>query len=284
MPDVLPSTIVLGPVRLVVRDLQRSCDFYEHVLGMRVAQQERNHAVLSFGLDEPIIELESRPESPLMGRRCGLYHVALLYPDRPALAEAVARIMQRRTAVQGVADHHTHEAVYLADPDGNGLELACDWPASMWPALESIDAVRPDPLDIDDLMAQRPAGAVSLRADPGVRVGHLHLHVADIAVAEEFYCNVIGLHRVMGIDSASFLAAGSYHHHLAVNTWNGTGVADVDPDAVGLASWSIYVPDSASFSAFMNRLLVNEIEPESASADRCVVLDPFGNRLEVMVR
>ena len=284
MGNSLPHDIRLGPVRLIVRDLQRSCDFYQRVIGLRVVHSDGVMASLACGDDTPIIHLEEHPDAAPMSRRCGLYHVALLYPDRPSLAAAIGRIVHHEAPVQGASDHHTHEAIYLADPDGNGLELACDWPREAWPNLDSVDAVRPDPLDVADLMAQRRSDDVATFAEAGICVGHLHLHVADIALAEHFYRDVVGLSRVVGIDSASFLAAGDYHHHLAVNTWKGAGIPPVDPDAVGLASWSVELPDIGALNEFTLRCEHEGVEIASPSPDVRTVTDPFGHRLEIFVR
>ena len=137
------------------------------------------------------------------------------------------RMIQSRTAVQGASDHHTHEAFYLPDPDGNGLELAADRPRDQWPDLQdAYDLTKgaPQPLDVADLMSLVDGQPVVARAEPGVRVGHLHLHVGDVDEGLAFYRDVIGFDEIANMGTAAFVSAGGYHHHLGFNTWRGQGV------------------------------------------------------------
>jgi catechol 2,3-dioxygenase len=149
-----------------------------------------------------------------------------------------------RTPVEGMSDHGTHEAIYLPDPDGNGLELAADRPREAWPDVRGY-AAGPQPLDAQDLYAQ--IGEPSRHA-ADVRTGHLHLHVADVAAAREFYRDEVGFDVMMEMPTAVFLSHGGYHHHVAANVWRGPGVPPAPDDAVGLRHWTIVLEDGDDFA------------------------------------
>lgn len=225
----------LGATHLTVSDLDRSIAFYQDVIGLRVHRREDGTAALGAGEDDVLVLVE-RPGARPPGRHAGLYHVALLFPSRAELAQALARIVRTRTPVEGVSDHGTHEAIYLPDPDGNGLELAADRPREEWPDLGSYGG-GPRPLDVEDLYAL--AGEPRRRAGDGLRVGHMHLHVGDVEAARRFYRDVIGLDVMTEMPSAVFLSHGGYHHHVAANVWRGRGVPPAPEDAVGLRHWTI---------------------------------------------
>ena len=194
---------------------------------------------------EDVLVLTEQPGARPPGRHAGLYHVALLYPSREELAQALHRVVATQTPVEGMSDHGTHEAIYLPDPDGNGLELAADRPRSAWPELTAY-GIGPQPLDVRDLYAQ--AGEPRRQAE-GVRTGHVHLHVADVDAAREFYRDVVGFDVMTELPTAVFLAHDGYHHHVAVNVWRGRGVPPAPEDAVGLRHWTIVLEDGDDFAA-----------------------------------
>jgi catechol 2,3-dioxygenase len=224
----------LGATHLTVTDLDRSIAFYQDAVGLEVRRRDDGEVALGAGADDVLV-LHEQPGARPPGRHAGLYHVALLYPTREELAQALHRIVATRTPVEGMSDHGTHEAIYLPDPDGNGLELAADRPREVWPDLGGY-AGGPAPLDVQDLYAQ--AREPRRRAE-GVRTGHLHLHVADVDAARAFYRDVIGLDVMTEMPSAVFLSHGGYHHHVAANVWRGRGVPPAPADAVGLRHWTI---------------------------------------------
>jgi catechol 2,3-dioxygenase len=284
---LLPDELALGAVHLRVRDLARSRTFYEHVLGLRAAPASAPGAlVLGSGDGAPVVVLEERPDAEPHGRTAGLYHVALRYPQREQLARAIHRIASLQVPIDGASDHGTHEALYLPDPDGNGLELAVDRPADAWPDLADIEAIAPRPLDVEDLLAtivDEDASELSAPAH-GVRVGHVHLHVGDIEQALRFYVDALGFELVTLIDSAAFASAGGYHHHLAVNTWRGRGAPAPGDDRLGLASWSIELPDRGDVDALAARLAgAGHAHERVEAGDGLRTRDPWGIALDVRV-
>lgn len=255
---LLPATTRLGPATLIVTDLSRSIEFYAAVVGLDVQWRgelstgEQGAALGSEGV-EPVLILISRPQAQRAGRTAGLYHVALRYPERAALAHVVRRIAEQRVPIQGLSDHGTHEAIYLPDPDGNGLELEADRPKAQWPTTaEEFSRGGPAPLNVDDLLATTEGQATQSRSE-GVDMGHLHLHVRSTDEAEAFYRDVLGFALVAALPSAVFMSAGGYHHHLGANTWNGPGAPPAAADSVGLAAWTVVVPDGVALDQFRDR-------------------------------
>jgi catechol 2,3-dioxygenase len=250
----LPATIRLGPVELTVASLDRAVPWYESALGLRVHRREDGEAELGDGA-ETVVVLHEDPQARPAGRHAGLYHYALLYPSREELAWAVRRLAAARTPIQGMSDHGTHEAIYLPDPDGNGIELATDRPRDRWPDLrEELSRGGPRPLDVDSLLAVVPDQAPPVRVADGLRVGHLHLHVGDIDEALAFYRDAIGFAEQMNMGSAAFLSAGGYHHHLGVNVWRGIGVGPPPEHTAGLERWTIELPGEDDVAAVRGRL------------------------------
>jgi catechol 2,3-dioxygenase len=237
----LAATTRLGATHLTVSDLDRSVGFYQDAIGLRVHEQAGESARLGAG-DEDVLVLHEQAGARPAGRHAGLYHVALLYPSREELAFAVGRLIRTRTPVEGMSDHATHEAIYLPDPDGNGLELAADRPRDEWPAGLGYSG-GPQPLDVEALYSPARGREPRRHAGPGLRTGHLHLHVADLAAAREFYRDVLGFDVQFELPTALFLSAGGYHHHVGVNIWRGAGVPPVPTDAVGMRHWTVAVSD-----------------------------------------
>src|SRR3954464_231516 len=188
----LPATLRLGAVDLTVADVDRSVAWYQRALGLRVRRHEATTAELGDG-SETLVVLHEDPQARPAARHAGLYHYALLYPTREELARAALRLARTRTPIQGASDHGTHEAIYLPDPDGNGIELAADRPREQWPTpQEEFAGGGPRPLDFDSLLGTVAGEEPSAQVRPGLRVGHVHLHVSDVNAGLAFYRDVIG--------------------------------------------------------------------------------------------
>lgn len=269
----LPDTLRLGAVHLTVAALDRAVAWYQHSLGLRVHAHEIAVAELGDG-NETVVVLHEDPQARPPGRHAGLYHYALLYPTREELARAAVRLAQTRTPIQGASDHGTHEAIYLPDADGNGIELAWDRDRQQWPAGLGY-AGGPAPLDFDGLLATVAGEAPVTVVAAGLRMGHLHLHVGDIERALAFYRDVLGFAVQANLGSAAFVSAGGYHHHLGFNVWNGRGVAAAPPPAVGLRRWTIQLPTDADVTGLRGR-----VEAAGHSAEHLdggfEVRDPWG--------
>lgn len=274
----LPASLRLGPVYLVVTDLERSVRFYVESLGLRPHGREKGVATLGAGAEDLVV-LHEELAAATPGRHAGLYHFALLHPSREELARAARRLAATRTPIQGASDHGFSEAIYLPDPDGNGIELYADCPRELWPdPQDAMPAGGPLPLDLQGLLELAEEAPDS--ADPGLVVGHLHLHVGALEEALRFYGEVIGFEPTMLIPSAAFLSAGGYHHHLGLNLWRGQGAGPAPADAVGLRCWTLLLPDDAEVERVRARVEAAGIEREDFPGG-FLVADPWRIPLRV---
>ena len=270
----LPATLRLGPVHLTVPDVGRSIAWYERALGLVPHHHVRTEAELGDG-SEPVVVVHEDPAARPAGRHAGLYHYALLYSDRKALAQAAMRLAATQTPIQGASDHGTHEAIYLADIAGNGIELAADRPRERWP--RDLGYQRgPAPLDFDSLLAtaagEQPAPTVS----EGLRIGHVHLHVGDIDEGLAFYRDVLGFEEQANLESAAFVSAGGYHHHLGFNVWRGRGVGPAPAHTVGLRHWTVLLPTEAEVAAVRARAAAAGVSTENVDGG-FLTRDPWQN-------
>jgi catechol 2,3-dioxygenase len=246
----LPDATRLGGVRLQVADLERSLAFYQTVLGLAVRDQTATTATLTpQGAAESLVELvEKKGARPSgMDRRLGLFHFAILLPTRAYLA-AFVRHANGLGVQLGAGDHVVSEAFYLHDPDGLGIEVYADRPRAGWRAVNRQLVMGTDPVDIANLLA---SSAASWNGTPAETVmGHVHLHVGEIARASAFYSEALGFDRIVwNYPGALFLAAGGYHHHLGTNTWAGSGARNPSDDDARLLEWTIVVPSAADVAA-----------------------------------
>jgi catechol 2,3-dioxygenase len=261
---VLPATLRLGAAHLTVTDLDRSVGFYQDALGLRQHRREDGVAALGAGGEELLV-LHEDPRARPAGRHAGLYHFALLFSTREELARAVARLAVTRTPISGASDHGVSEAIYLPDPDGNGIELYADRPRDAWPPPSGPDervGMFTRALDVHDLLATIDGEEPARQAGEGLRMGHMHLHVGDLAAARAFYADQLGFEVMTAYPGALFLAAGGYHHHLGVNTWRGEGVGPAPAGTVGLREWTILL-EPADLAAVRSRLGTDVVEDPS---------------------
>lgn len=277
---VLPEGLTLGAAHLKVVDLDRAITYYSDVIGFQLRERDGDTAYLGAGADDLIV-LHERPEGRRVSRHSGLYHVAILYPSQLELARVAQRILESRTPIEGASDHGTHEAIYLPDPDGNGLELAWDRAPSEWPNLADITAIAPQPLDMGGLFNLVSGRKAEPDADAGTVVGHVHLHVADIGESTAFYRDLLGFDLITEIDTAAFVSAGGYHHHLAYNTWQGRGAPPAPEDALGLVHWTIQLPNEADVAAARERLTAGGVETAGVDGG-FQASDPSGNAVRVI--
>ena len=271
-PPRLPATLRLGAVHLTVSDLEGSVAFYRDAIGLRLHRREKAVAAMGTG-GEDLVVLYEEPGARRAGRHAGLYHYALLYPSRVELARAAFRLAATRTPIQGASDHGTHEAIYLPDPDGNGIELAADRPRERWPKpLEYAGG--PHPLDLDGLLALVAGEDPRREAGPGLVVGHIHLHVGDLDRGLAFYRDVLGFDLITFMPgAAAFVSAGGYHHHLGFNVWRGEGVGPAPAERVGLRHWTVVLDDPADLDAVRRRVRAAEVEEHEGGS--FVVRDPW---------
>lgn len=241
----------LGPVGLAVRDLSRSLAFHTGALGLEAIEREPGRAVVGAG-GRPLLELVERPGAASRDpAEAGLFHVALLQPDRAALGHALRRLLDSGARLTGAADHVVSEAVYLDDPDGHGIEIYADRPRETWlqGGVLRLDNL---PLDADGILAaaDRDPGASTRTAE--AVIGHIHLETHDLPAARAFYLDRLGLDLTVDAGRALFMAADGYHHHLAANTWGRrTRPLRDDPGRVGLLYYTLTLPDPTGLAAVL---------------------------------
>lgn len=285
-PRSMPPTTRMGPVRLVVADLERSVDFYRRAIGLanldRVPAGDGAGASATMGAGgRAIVVLEEEPGAKPSRGYSGLYHVAIRVPERVDLARWLAHAARTRVPLTGASDHRVSEAIYLHDPDGHGIEVYRDRPREQWEGRVQ-EAMALLPLEADDLLGELgDAGRAAFDGlPPGTDVGHVHLRVADVSAAVGFYRDVLGfeLMAAMG-DRAAFLAAGGYHHHVGVNSWGSVGAPQAPPGTAMLRHATIRFPDAASRDAAVARVSSAGGAVEPAERGGALVRDPSGNGL-----
>jgi catechol 2,3-dioxygenase len=270
----------VGGVRLQVADLQRSVHYYRDVVGLQLMASSPDAASLGVpASSEALVTLHAVPGTRPVPRRgtFGLYHFAMLLPDRAALGRFVAHLAARRIYA-GMADHRVSEAIYLTDPDGLGIEVYADRPRHAWQYVDRQLVMATDPLDVEDLIAAG-AGRPWDGVPAGTTMGHVHLHVGDLDDAAAFY------HRALGLDitasnypGALFLSAGGYHHHLGTNVWS-QGPAPA-ADQAQLVEWTIVLPSRADAEATGRQLRDAGYAAAADGAD-WTASDPWGTRVRI---
>lgn len=234
----------LGYVHLTIADMGRSVSFYQHALGFQIHHQEADTTYLGTG-GEHLLALTEVAGAKHVPRRTGLYHFAILTPSRKALGRSLKNLLETDTPLQGGADHLVSEALYLSDPDGNGIEIYRDRPRSEWQYEDGKLKMGTDPLDYRGILNETDNDAGEWKGlEPSTRLGHMHLHVADLNAATDFYQIVLGFDFLINyMGSASFLSVGGYHHHIGLNVWNGIGIPPPPPDSVGLRYFTVELVD-----------------------------------------
>ena len=251
----LPAGARLGAIRLRVGDVERLRKFYETTIGLRALGAE--DGVTTLGANgSALVELVSDPEAlPRPSRSTGLFHLALLVPTRAHLAQTLRRVVGSGWRLSGASDHLVSEALYLSDPEGNGIELYRDRPRQEWSFVDGTLQMDTLPLDLESLLAEPGGEDGGPEMPAGTTLGHVHLQVADLAAAEAFWVDALGLDvTVRGYPGALFTSAGGYHHHVGLNTWAGVGAPSPPPGARGLVRFEIVLPDATAVDAAAERL------------------------------
>ena len=280
--EIDPS-LRIAAVHLAVSELERSTDFYTRALGLIALSQDAQSATLGVVDGRPALVLSALADpAPAPPRSTGLFHVAWLHPSRAALAASAKRIIAAGWPLHGASDHGVSEALYLGDPDGLGIEIYADRARELWPRPAGGAGVEMSTraLDLEDLLAQAPQEPQSQMA-PGSGIGHVHLKVSDVALARAYYRDVLGFAEQATMPQAAFLAAGGYHHHIGLNSWQSAGAGPAPTDAPGLRQVSFELASADALAALRARLaehgdegLLAERSPAEISLS-----DPDGNRL-----
>ena len=265
----LSSELKISHVCLRTKNLATMLSFYEGDLGLKTVQTSDGYTAL--GTDatrEPIIILhqDARASSP-PPNATGLYHYALLVPNRQSLAAAYLVLGGKGVVFDGYADHQVSEALYLSDPEGNGIEIYSDRPTTEWKFDEGGVAMTTQPLDIDSLIKELPPGGrEKLEAvAEGTSVGHVHLKVSDLQASIAFYRDALGFELMRYLESAAFLSAGHYHHHVGMNTWESIGGPAAQENWTGLEYFTLAIPDR-QLNELFSRLSVHAMRQDNNSA------------------
>jgi catechol 2,3-dioxygenase len=281
----LPAATAIGAVHLTVASLERARAFYEQVIGLSAAEQPDGSVLLGGAAClPPLLSLVGDgAASPRNPRETGLFHFAILVPTRRDLAVALMRLAQGGWRLDGASDHLVSEALYLTDPEGNGIEIYHDRDRSVWRRdADGQLAMATLPLDLDDLLGELEAAPLDPGADAQMpqdtRIGHVHLQVAELTEIERFYADVLGFDvMVRGYPGALFVAAGGYHHHIGLNAWNSRDGARPAPGSVGLRAYEIRLGDDAALQQALARVRDAGIATELGPGGATLVRDPSGN-------
>ncbi|MEJ9231301.1 VOC family protein [Peribacillus butanolivorans] len=274
-----PVTFV-REVSINVMHLDNAIRFYQDIIGLQLLKKTDRKAVLTTDGKTPLLTLEQPADViPKEGRTTGLYHFALLLPTRADLSIFLRHLLQTEYRF-GASDHFVSEALYITDPDGNGIEVYWDRPSSDWTWSNGEVAMGTDPLDGNSLLAESDAEWNGLPA--GTLMGHIHLHVADLRKTEEFYMLGLGFTIVNRFGGALFTSTGGYHHHIGLNTWNGVGAPAPKKNSVGLNWYSLVFADEEARNKVIEKL--NKIGTEATKEDGFyAITDPSGNEIHLVI-
>ncbi len=275
----VPAATTMGAVHLTVSDLERSLEYYGRAVGLTILARDAESASLGASQRELLVLVEEAGARPARGHT-GLYHFALLLPERVDLARWLAHAARGRVPLTGLSDHFVSEALYLSDPDEHGIEIYWDRPREVWEGHVS-ERMTTLPLDVDNLLGElkEPEPAPFDGLPTGTVMGHVHLKVARIPETIAFYRDVLGFALMAQLGPyAAFLSAGGYHHHLGANTWESAGASPPPPGAAALRHASIVLPDAVARDAVIERLETAGT-PVRAEEAGPVIDDPSGNAL-----
>lgn len=270
----------IGKVVLKVANLEKMIAFYTQVIGLSLI--EKNQQTARLGTTEKILLELIKVENPLpLTRKTGLFHVAFLLPTRKDLGNTLIHYLQSNAPIDGASDHGYSEALYLTDPEGNGIEVYRDKPKSEWDIREDGEIVGiTKEMDAEGVVAA--ADSQQSTFPTGTIVGHVHLKVADLAQTETFYTQVVGLSLKNNFgNQAKFFAAGDYHHHIGSNTWMGKGVPPMADNDLGLAYYTFVLPDKEAFESLLTHLEKKNVSFTLESSRRLALLDPNGIQVKM---
>jgi catechol 2,3-dioxygenase len=280
----IAAQTTMGAVHLTVADLDRSVAYYEQSVGLGTLRRDQAQAVLGAGERELLVLVEEPGARPSRGHT-GLFHFALLLPERQDLARWLSHAAKDQVALTGLSDHFVSEALYLSDPDGHGIEIYWDRPRAVWEGQVG-ERMTTEPLDVDSLLGELddPAEATFDALPDGTVMGHVHLKVASIPETVSFYRDVLGFALMAELGPyAAFLSAGGYHHHLGANTWESAGAGPAPAGSAALRHATVALPGEAERDEVLDRVRGAGLDVERVG-DGPLVRDPSGNRLLLALR
>ncbi|PMC40212.1 glyoxalase [Bacillus sp. UMB0899] len=274
--------VYVSKLNLKVLDLIRSLAFYQDILGFQILEKSEKRAILTADGKTALLEIEQPDDViPKQPRTTGLYHFALLLPSRSDLGSVLKHLLKLKYPLQGGSDHLVSEALYLADPDGNGIELYVDRSPSQWKWNNGEVEMSTDPIDVDGLLAEGRSEWNKLPED--TIMGHIHLHVSELEKIKEFYCQGLGFEVVCNYgNQALFISSGGYHHHIGLNVWNGIGAPQPSEKSVGLIDYTIVYPNEKERDNASQRLQESGYNV-AIEQEIYVTKDPSGNKIHLIV-
>jgi catechol 2,3-dioxygenase len=274
---MLPNSTHISGVHLRVSDLGKALEFYEKKLGFSVLRHDKTEAVVAAeAAEKPLLTLTEDRHAHRVVRAPGLFHVAYLFPTRRMLARAFNKLVDEQWPFQGFADHGVSEALYLADPEGNGIELYADKPRSQWRYENGELQMTTAHLNLEDLVSELKKSSADQKYQASIRVGHIHLQVSDLSKAEKFYHTLIGFEITQrNYPGALFVSAGGYHHHIGMNIWNSRGTSRPSKQLLGLQQFDVSVGEAQALDKLKQTLKSSGLEVEDRS-DAFLTKDPDG--------
>jgi catechol 2,3-dioxygenase len=275
--------VFVGKVNLKVENLERSLAFYQQIIGFKLLGRKENKALLTADGRTALLSIE-QPENVTakQPRTTGLYHFALLLPTRSDLGSILQHLLNSGYPLQGASDHLVSEALYLADPDGNGIEIYRDRPSSTWEWNDSEVVMATKPLDAEAILAEGN-GKPWTGLPSATLMGHIHLHVSELGQTENFYRNGLGFEVVSNYhNQALFISTGRYHHHIGLNVWNGIGAPSPLESSVGLESFTLVFPVEEAREQTINQLREIGAAVSKENQD-FITKDPSGNIIRLVL-
>jgi catechol 2,3-dioxygenase len=270
----------IGSVKLAVRDLNKMVAFYQNLIGLSLFRADKDEAVLGVG-KRPLVRLLSRPNGASHPTATGLFHLAILLPGRAALGQWLLYYLKNGFQLDGVGDHLVSEALYLSDPEGNGIEMYRDRPRETWEY--SNGRIRMDTLavDLESMLVEADPDPFNGLPDK-TKMGHIHLQVNNLEKTAAFYRDILGFDLMAKMPGAGFLSAGGYHHHIGMNTWRSYNGNVPPPNSLGLMNYEVILPNEQSKASLLQRLTENQID---FSQNGTVKLqDPAGIWIEFVIK
>jgi len=272
----------VGEVHLIVSNLERSVEFYQQLIGFDILTTEPNKTTLTTDGRTSLLVLEEAKDSverPF--GTTGLYHFAILLPDRSSLANMLLHLDNSGYPVQGAANHQYSDALYLADPDENGVEIYVDLPPETWERNQAGEYVGGSyPIDFEKLIEEAAPSWTGLPKN--TRIGHMHLQVAELEMTEQFYVDGLGFDITTKGDGSLFLSKDHYHHHIALNTWSGTNLPAPPDNSRGLKKFTIIFTQEEIDEA---KLQLQRLDIHFEDSNGTLLIeDPSGNKIEINKR
>ncbi|HEM4424360.1 TPA: VOC family protein [Streptococcus suis] len=277
------SQFELGHVALNVRDLELQSLFYQQVLGLQVLSQSPNQIDLGVG-KTTLVRLIQTEQKGEVSHSYGLYHLAIVLPSREDLGTIFRHFIDNKIPLQGASDHGYSEAIYLADTEGNGIEVYRDLPQDAWDVRADGQIVgKSEPMDAETIYALGKKADAAYQMPAGSRMGHVHLSVRESAASSKFYQEVLAVRDNFTVPSASWLASGDYHHHLAVNEWGGKNLKTRQEGMPGLAYYTVIYSNPEAFEATLNRAIAANLNLQKLDNSAAFV-DVDGIKTQILLK